>query len=151
MRLMPKSKGFTLVELLVAISIIAIISGIGFMSLGAVQRSGRDAQRESDLRTIQSALQQYYADKNFYPVSNLDDLTTGTKKYLKSVPEDPLEEDYGYIARSSASATTTCSNTATNPSDKCHYYALCTKMETKSNALTLCSSTDYNFEINPND
>lgn len=148
----PQQQGFTLIELLVVISIIAIISGVGLMSLGAVQRSGRDAHRESDLRNIQSALQQYYADNNFYPPSgsnSLNSLTSG-KVYLKTIPVDPSGGSYGYIASSSSSSNTTCTNTDTNPANRCHYYALCTKMESKSNALGLCSSSNYNFEINPN-
>lgn len=133
-------KGFTLIELLVVISIIAIISAVGFASLSAIQKSARNAQRESDLRTIQSALQQYYTDRNFYPNANpsaelareLSSGTGGTSKiYLDRFPVDPSTgANYTYTTGTDSSSTT-CDNTAVNPASRCHFYNLCADREGK--------------------
>ena len=55
------NKGFTLVELLVVISIIAILITIGLSSLSTAQKKERDAKRKSDIKEIQNALEQYYS------------------------------------------------------------------------------------------
>lgn len=61
-------RGFTLIELLVVISIIGILSSVVLVSLSAARGKAYDAQRTSNLRTIQTALELYYATHNAYPV-----------------------------------------------------------------------------------
>lgn len=64
-------RGFTLVELLIAISIIAIISVVGFTSFSQAQVRARDAKRKQDLRSIAIALELYYQKNKRFPcVSN---------------------------------------------------------------------------------
>ena len=53
-------KGFTLVELLVVISIIAILSVIGITVFSGVQKGARDAKRRSDIDAIAKALEVNY-------------------------------------------------------------------------------------------
>src|SRR3989338_7758435 len=60
-------KGFTLIELMVAITIIAIISTIGLVTYSKAQMLGRDAKRKQDLRSISIALQLYYQANKRYP------------------------------------------------------------------------------------
>lgn len=55
------NKAFTLLELLVVISIIAILVTLGLSSFSTAQKKGRDAKRKSDLREVRNALEQYYA------------------------------------------------------------------------------------------
>lgn len=65
-----KLRGFTLVELLVVIAIISILSSLGLMSYLQAQRSARDAQRKSDIKQYQVALESF-ANNNgggTYPV-----------------------------------------------------------------------------------
>ncbi|OGE77195.1 hypothetical protein A3J19_01810 [Candidatus Daviesbacteria bacterium RIFCSPLOWO2_02_FULL_41_8] len=59
--------GFTLIELLVVITIISILMAVGFTVYSFAVRQGRDSKRQSDMRAIQSALEQYYFDQGFYP------------------------------------------------------------------------------------
>ena len=59
--------GFTLVELLVAIAIIGILSSIVFSGLSSGRGKSRDAQRLSDLKTINGALENYFAQNGTYP------------------------------------------------------------------------------------
>ena len=64
------SRGFTLIELLIVVAIIAILTGIGATRYQEVIRRGRDAQRKSDLRSVATALEQYYSDRSSYPTEN---------------------------------------------------------------------------------
>ena len=68
---MPKKfKGFTLIELMVVISIIALLSAIGFSVYGSVREAGRDAKRKGDIHAIQQALEQYYSNSKEYGTNN---------------------------------------------------------------------------------
>jgi len=63
-KLLPKSlnnpSGFTLVELLVVISIIAILSVIGITVFTGVQKNARDAKRKADIEAISKSLEAHY-------------------------------------------------------------------------------------------
>lgn len=58
---MKTKKGFTLLELLVVISIIAIMIAMGVSYTSTSQKKGRDAKRKSDIKEIQNAVEQYYS------------------------------------------------------------------------------------------
>jgi prepilin-type N-terminal cleavage/methylation domain-containing protein len=60
-------KGFTLIEILIVVAIIAILASVVLIGLGPAQQSGRDARRLSDLRETQNALELYYNAKGTYP------------------------------------------------------------------------------------
>lgn len=61
-------KAFTLLEMLVVIGIIGVLVSIGISSYSTAQKKARDAKRKSDLKTIQTAFEQYYAICGFdYP------------------------------------------------------------------------------------
>jgi prepilin-type N-terminal cleavage/methylation domain-containing protein len=60
-------KAFTLVELLVVITILAIISVVAYQSFGGATDKAVAARKISDVATIESSLQQYKVDKKFYP------------------------------------------------------------------------------------
>lgn len=99
-----KSRAFTLVELLVVISVIAVLSTITFAFYENAQQKARDHKRKQDLQTIRSSLQQYYQDNNAYPATsgNTDAvLTTLVPTYAKSLPQDPssgASYTYNYTA-----------------------------------------------------
>ncbi len=63
-----QASGFTLLELLVVITIIAILAAIGLGNYTRTLSRGRDAKRRADLKAIQNALEQYYVNhNNTYP------------------------------------------------------------------------------------
>ena len=107
-----KPKGFTLVELLVVISIIAVLSSLAYVNFKGATDKGRDAHRKADLKAISSALLSYYQDKDVYPppagnsgscggtplscTSDTGDdwipgLTSGTTPYIQKLPKDPRQ------------------------------------------------------------
>lgn len=70
MKAMKKKTGFTLLELLIVIAIIGILASLATVSYASAQKKARDSQRQSDLKAIQNALEQYYADnQGSYPTS----------------------------------------------------------------------------------
>lgn len=78
--------GFTLLELLVVIGIIAVLMALGAISYNLAQSKGRDSRRISDMKAIQNALEQYYANNGFKYPTTCSDATSFIKG---SWPEDP--------------------------------------------------------------
>lgn len=60
-------RGFTLIEMLVVIGIVGLLASVVLVGLGNARKSGRDAKRISDLRSIQTGLEGYYNQCGFYP------------------------------------------------------------------------------------
>ena len=96
-------------ELLIVMSIIAIITAIGLVSYAPINRRSRDAKRKSDLEQVRSALEMYRTDNGQYPLGtlgafqtlqyaelHLDTLLVPT--YLPSLPSDPKGTKYYYYA-----------------------------------------------------
>jgi prepilin-type N-terminal cleavage/methylation domain-containing protein len=66
--LVMKSKnGFSLIELLVVISIIGVLAAILMVNLMGARERGRDSQRIQDLNSLKGALRLYYNDNQSYP------------------------------------------------------------------------------------
>lgn len=62
-----KVPGFTLVELMVAMSIIAVLIGLSVFGISIAQRNSRDEQRRAMVRDLAASLANYYIDNNAYP------------------------------------------------------------------------------------
>ncbi|MEK9180558.1 MAG: prepilin-type N-terminal cleavage/methylation domain-containing protein [Patescibacteria group bacterium] len=60
-------KGFTLIEILIVVAIIAILASVVIIGLGSTSRAGRDARRIADLRQTQTALELYFNRCGRYP------------------------------------------------------------------------------------
>lgn len=115
---MKNKKGFTLVELLVVISIIGILSSFAVVSLNSARQKARDALRRGDMAQVRTALNLYYDDNNYQypPCGTLDPnvpdfgadvgsgpgtgstcystvlaaaLTGGTRPLMDKIPEEP--------------------------------------------------------------
>ena len=86
-------QGFTLFELLVSISIIAVLTAVAVVSFGGLNRKTRDARRTSDLEKVRLALEVVRQVGSTYP-SGLSDLVTAG--YLDKVPTDPKGSSFSY-------------------------------------------------------
>jgi len=91
---MNKQRGFTLIEVLIVVSIIGLLTSATLIGLGSFRGAGRDARRLSDLRQIQNGLELYYAKYGNYPASAgwEGELTTGGIG-IPSIPKDPSTND----------------------------------------------------------
>lgn len=100
-------KGFTLLELLVVMGIIGMLAIIALPNFMSARQRARDAQRKSDLRQIQKALELYKLDQN--PPSFMDagpgdtfpntgsrwtNISDPTVIYMNNVPGDPSSPYY---------------------------------------------------------
>lgn len=79
--------GWTLVEMLVVISLVVVLAGIAMASYGTGIARSKEAVLKEDLFRLRDAIDQYYADRGEYPPALQDLVVTG---YLRSVPVDPF-------------------------------------------------------------
>ncbi len=75
MKRIKQLSGFTIVEMLVVISIISILMTLSLIGSNTVRLRARDSSRKSDLAKAQGALILYYADKKTYPLPCLGSST----------------------------------------------------------------------------
>ncbi|HEY2456768.1 MAG TPA: prepilin-type N-terminal cleavage/methylation domain-containing protein [Candidatus Acidoferrum sp.] len=80
-------RGFTLIELMIVLSIIIILVGIAVGSYRESVRRAREAVLKQDLQTMRQAIDNFTMDKQQAPQS-LDDLVTA--HYLREIPIDPV-------------------------------------------------------------
>ncbi len=91
---MKTKSAFTLIELLIVITIIAILVIGALMSVNTQRDKASDTKSKSELNRLKIAFEEYYNDHNCYPPAewfdSLDDCGGGNlKPYLGSIPCDP--------------------------------------------------------------
>jgi general secretion pathway protein G len=86
---MRRARGFTLIELMVVLAIVALlVSIVAPHYAGRVNRAEETVLREN-LALMRDALDQHYADAGRYP-ERIEDLVA--KRYLRALPVDPLTQ-----------------------------------------------------------
>ncbi len=134
-------KGFTLIELIIVVSIISVLVALGTSIYASAQRSSRDGKRKTDLANIQAALEQYRSNNNSYPASLIikPDCTSSngaisdvSNTYMTVIPKDPYCQLYQYQYSAKDTGGSTC--VAPTP---CVDYTVSTYLES---SRTGCSS-----------
>jgi|SRR5579884_3324218 len=128
---MPKAvQGFTLIELMVVISIIAIMAAVGLIVYSTAQQNGRDSKRVQDVQEIQKAVEEYYAINNSYPNNVVGTLYSGiipnaltTYFQANVIPTDPQNGVSGFGYKYIAGVSTSCAG-GNQP-----HYLVCAKLE----------------------
>jgi uncharacterized protein (TIGR02145 family)/prepilin-type N-terminal cleavage/methylation domain-containing protein len=130
------SRGFTLLEILLVIGIIAVLAGIVIIAINPSKQLAtvRNAQRKSNLSEINKALTQYYIDHSSYPASvttslteicntgasstptgisctGLIDLSALVPTYLVAIPTDPLGSTLSFLDKFIPTAYATTNGT----------------------------------------
>jgi general secretion pathway protein G len=85
-------RGFTLIELMIVLTIMGILLTIAAPNLKRSVVKSREAVLKEDLFRMREAIDQYYADNGKFPDS-LDDLVNvqeRTRSYLRAIPKDPF-------------------------------------------------------------
>src|SRR5437667_12523093 len=80
------NEGFTLLELIIVMSIMAILVSIAVPNFSAAIRQGREAVLRENLFTLRKVISEYEVDKQKHPQS-LDDLKP---QYFRDIPVDPI-------------------------------------------------------------
>ena len=81
------SRGFTIIELMVVMTIIVTLATIAMVQYRQSVQMARESVLKDDLFKMRDAIDQYYADKTKYPAT-LDDLVSAG--YLRALPKDPI-------------------------------------------------------------
>lgn len=115
---MPSRKrtgGFTLIELIISIAIIALAFGFLLSQFGGVLERGRDDRRLSDVTQLRHALSLYSVNRGRFPVSAEKITLTGEdavsrglvyEEAIPAIPRDPLSPDQEYAYQSNHTGTT---------------------------------------------
>lgn len=90
--------GFTLIELMIVITIIGILASIAVPNYRWGLIKAREAVLKEDLYHIRRALDQYFADNGKYPDS-LDELTNPSKQYLYAIPADVFTGQKDWVTK----------------------------------------------------
>ncbi len=80
-------RGFTLIELMIVVTIIGILATISQPMFRSAVLQAREAALRENLYVLRDALDKYYADNDKYP-ENLADLAD--RKYIRRIPKDPI-------------------------------------------------------------
>jgi general secretion pathway protein G len=83
------SAGFTLIELMIVITIIFILVGIAAARYDRSVQRAKEATLKTDLQVMRQAIDNYTLDKEAAPQS-LEDLVNPQAPYLREVPVDPM-------------------------------------------------------------
>jgi general secretion pathway protein G len=89
MKSSKNSRGFTIIELLVVMTVIVVLAAVGMTQYRNSVRRAEEAVLKENLFRMRDAMDQFYADKNKWP-SDLSELVS--EGYMREVPVDPITD-----------------------------------------------------------
>ena len=117
-RIHRQDKGFTLVELMVVIIILAVLTGIAIPSYLALRNRARESATRSEMANIGTALELYMADNDVYPAGAWAAASALLVNYMAVVPtQDAWAENYTYAVGDPATTYTLTSTGADGEAD----------------------------------
>lgn len=155
-----KRDGFTLLELVIVIGILAILSSSVLVFLNPFEqyRKAQDSKRKSDLSQIQKSLEPYYNDHARYPASNSNKIYAQSSgqspviiewggnwsPYMTVLPKDPASSKH-YVYYSSSDGQTyyifTSLDRGAKDPQSCSGGNACTSLSTLGLSGTACGGT----------
>jgi prepilin-type N-terminal cleavage/methylation domain-containing protein len=143
-----KSKGFTIVELLIVIVVIGILATLVIVTFSGIQQKGRNSQRQTDINAVQSHIAAFQADKGYYPTllqlkdaawvaANLKGLDAEALRDPKQAVGGTISNaasgtQYGYSVTTDTNGVCASGITDTSDGTDCTKYTLTAKLEGKS-------------------
>jgi len=94
-------KAFTLVEILVVVTIIGLLTATATVTYTVFLKQSRDAKRKTDLEQIRATLEMYRSNNDTYPATL--SVLTAPVIYIQSLPADPKNPTYTYYYSGSTS------------------------------------------------
>lgn len=91
--MVKRDRAYTLIELLVSVTIVLVLTVVGVASYASVGKNARDARRRSDLEKVRVAMEIRKQEKGAYPGGIADLVTEG---YIDVEPQDPRGFKYLY-------------------------------------------------------
>jgi prepilin-type N-terminal cleavage/methylation domain-containing protein len=144
MRSLKHTNGFTLVELIIGMAIIAIITGALWGNFFTSLTKGRDSKRKQDLDMMVKGLELYYHDNKRYPPTDvmiwgnpLVNPNNASVIYMQKLPNDPSSPSYAYCYDTNETGT---------------YFKIYAILDNKSDSKILsspvtCGGVSYNYGI----
>ena len=103
LKMLKREKGFTLIELMVVVLIIAILVAIAVPVFNVARSAAQRRTCQANLRTLDGAVQTYNADNDAWPVS----IAVMVDEYVKTAPQCPTD-DAAYTFATGSPPTITC-------------------------------------------
>jgi general secretion pathway protein G len=87
MKRFRNTRGFTMIELLIVMTVIVVLASMAMVGYRNSVRRSQEAVLKENLFRMRDAMDQYYADKNKWP-GDLSELVS--EGYIREIPEDPI-------------------------------------------------------------
>jgi len=140
-----RSKGFTIVELLIVIVVIAILATLVIVTFTGIQQKARDSQRQTDINALDSHIEAYYAQSGAYPTAAMLNDSTWRAANMKGLDPEALKDpkatspdigtgaatanQYGYDAKAAGVACPAATGTGAAMVSTCDSFTLTATLE----------------------
>jgi prepilin-type N-terminal cleavage/methylation domain-containing protein len=98
--------GFTLIELLLVVIILGILAAVVVFSVRGIDETGKESACKTEVRTVEVAIEAYYAKKDAYPATLAILAADGDDKFLREAPSEYVKE--AHYTPANGALSTTC-------------------------------------------